>query len=345
VRKVVIERPGGYQRLRLVEQPDPRPAPGEVLIRVAACGVNYADCITRMGLYSAARRYGGYPLTPGFEVSGRVAEVGEGVGDLSIGTEVVAITRFGGYTSHLVVPRQHVLQIPAGVPLEQAAGFPTVFLTAWFALFELAHPRPGARLLVHSAAGGVGSALVQLGRLAGARVIGVVGAEHKIVPVLGLGAEAVIDKSRQELWREAERLSPEGYDVVLDANGVSTLMQSYRHLAPAGKLVVYGFASMLPHNGRRPSRLRLLWDYWRTPRFDPLRMSNRNRSVLAFNLSFLFDRSGLFEDAMGNLLGWLAEGRIRLPQVTVYPLEEAAVAQRALESGQTVGKLILSVRE
>jgi NADPH:quinone reductase-like Zn-dependent oxidoreductase len=229
--------------------------------------------------------------------------------------------------------------------LEQAAGFPTIFLTAWFALFELAHPRPGARLLVHSAAGGVGGALVQLGRLAGARVIGVVGATHKLAPVLGLGAEAVIDKSREALWREAERLSPEGYDVVLDANGVSTLMQSYRHLAPAGKLVVYGFASMLPRSGRRPSRLRLLWDYWRTPRFDPLRMSNRNRSVLAFNLSFLFDRPGLFEEAMGELLGWLAEGRIRLPKITVYPLEEAAVAQHALETGQTVGKLILSVRD
>jgi NADPH:quinone reductase-like Zn-dependent oxidoreductase len=196
---------------------------------------------------------------------------------------------------------------------------------------------------VHSAAGGVGSALVQLGRLADARVVGVVGAAHKVATVLALGAEAVIDKSHQDLWREAERLSPEGYGVVLDANGVSTLMQSYRHLAPAGKLVVYGFASMLPRNGRRTSRLRLLWDYWRTPRFDPLRMSNANRSVLAFNLSFLFDRTGFLDLAMGQLLAWLAEGRIRMPQVTAYPLENAAAAQRALEGGQTVGKLILTL--
>lgn len=343
MRCVLIERPGGYERLRLVERPDPRPGPGEVLIRVAACGVNYADCITRMGLYSAARRSGGYPLVPGFEVSGRVIEVGTGVEDLALGTEVLALTRFGGYTSHLVAPRRRVFPLPPDIPLQQAAGFPTVFLTAWFALFELAHPRPGARLLVHSAGGGVGSALVQLGRMAGTRVVGVVGAAHKVAPVLALGAAAVIDKSRQDLWREAERLSPEGYDLVLDANGVGTLMQSYRHLAPAGKLVVYGFASMLPRDGRRPSRLRLLWDYWRTPCFDPLRMSNANRSVLAFNLSFLFDRAELLDGAMGELLGWLAEGRIRLSQTSAYPLEQVAEAQRALESGQTVGKLILTL--
>ncbi len=340
MRCVLIERPGGYERLGLAERPDPRPGPGEVLIRVAACGVNYADCISRMGLYDAARRYGGYPLVPGFEVSGRVEEVGAGVEDLPVGTPVVALTRFGGYTSDLVAPRRLVFPLPAGIPLREAAGFPTVFLTAWFALFELAHPRPGARLLVHSAAGGVGSALVQLGRIAGGRVVG---ASHKVTPVLELGAEAVIDRSRQDLWREAERLAPGGYDLVLDANGVSTLMQSYRHLAPAGKLVVYGFASMLPRDGRRPSWIKLLWDYWRTPRFDPLRMSNANRSVLAFNLSFLFDRVGLLEGAMGELLGWLAEERLRLPRVTAYPLEEAAAAQRALETGQTVGKLILTL--
>ena len=345
MRKVVISRPGGYERLSVEQHPDPRPGPGDVLVKVAACGVNFSDCITRMGLYDAARRYGGYPITPGFEVSGRVAEVGEGVEDLPLGTEVVAITRFGGYTSHLIVPRRQVFRLAAGVPLEQAAGLPTVFLTAWFALFELAHPRPGARLLVHSAAGGVGSALVQLGKLAGARVIGVVGAPHKMAPVLDLGAETVIDKSRQDLWQEAERLSPEGYDVVLDANGVSTLMQSYRHLAPAGKLVVYGFASMLPRGGRPLNRLRLLWDYWRTPRFDPLRMSNRNRSVLAFNLSYLFDRAELLGDGMGQLLGWLAAGRIHLPPTQTYPLEAAAAAQQALETGQTVGKLILTVAD
>jgi NADPH:quinone reductase-like Zn-dependent oxidoreductase len=172
-------------------------------------------------------------------------------------------------------------------------------------------------------------------------VIGVVGSAHKVEAVEGLGADAVIDKSSSNLWREAERLAPGGYDVVLDANGVETLMQSYRHVAPLGRLVVYGFASMLPRGGKRRNWLKLAWNYWRTPRFDPLRMTNSNRSVLAFNLSYMTTRETLLQEAMGQLLGWLAEGKLRMPAVTAYPLADAAEAQRALESGKTVGKLVL----
>ena len=216
-----------------------------------------------------------------------------------------------------------------------------VFLTAWFALLELAHPRAGNRLLVHSAAGGVGGALVQLGRIAGCKVVGVVGASHKVDPVRQLGAIDVIDKSREDLWKAAERISPEGYNVVLDANGVSTLQQSYRHLAPVGKLVVYGFHSMLPRKGGRPNRLRLLWDYYRTPRFNPFSLTTRNRSVLGCNLSFLFDRSGLLHEAMDQLLRWVEDDKIQPLAVHTYPLEQVAQAHRDLESGQTVGKLVL----
>lgn len=141
-----------------------------------------------------------------------------------------------------MVPRGQLLRRPEALTAEQAAGFPAVALTAWWALFELAHPRRGSNVLVHSAAGGVGSMLVQLAKVAGCRVVGVVGAPHKVEPVRQLGADAVIDKSREPLWATAEKLAPQGFDVVLDANGVSTLGGSYRHLAPAGKLVVQLFA-------------------------------------------------------------------------------------------------------
>jgi len=157
--------------------------------------------------------------------------------------------------------------------MAQAAGFPTVFLTAYYALFELAHPRPGQTLLVHSAAGGVGSALLQLGRIVGCRTVGVVGSSHKVETARALGAEVVIDKSREDLWRAAEKAAPRGYDVVLDANGVATLRENYRHLAKPGKLVIYGFHSMLPRQGRRPNWVKLASDFLRTPWFDPLKLS------------------------------------------------------------------------
>ncbi len=341
MQKVVIHRPGGHDRLCIEQHPDLAPGPGEVLVAVEAIGVNYADCVTRMGLYASAKHYVGFPITPGFEVAGRVAAVGPGVSDLQAGTEVMAVTRFNGYATQVVVKRDQVFPRPAKLSVPQAAGFAAVFLTAWFALFELAHPRAGDTLLVHSAAGGVGGALVQLGRIAGCKVVGVVGASHKVDPVRLLGADEVIDKLREDLWQAAERISPEGYNVVLDANGVSTLQQSYRHLAPVGKLVVYGFHSMLPRKGGRPNRLRLLWDYTRTPRFNPFSLTTRNRSVLGFNLSFLFDRSELLHEAMDQLLRWVEDDKIQPLAVYTYPFEQVAQAHRDLESGQTVGKLVL----
>ena len=343
MKKIVIHKPGGYDRLVIEEHPDPVPGPDEVLIEVAAIGVNYADCVTRMGLYTSARHYVGYPITPGFEVAGRVIRSGSAVHGLADGSRVIAITRFGAYATRLAVKRHQVVPLPDALDLEQGAAFPGVSLTAGFALVELPHPRAGSSIRVHSAAGGVGSMLVQLGKVAGCRVVGVVGASHKVGAAQALGADAVIDKSTQPLWREAERLSPGGYDIVLDANGVSTLKQSYNHLAPVGRLVVYGFHSMLPRRGGIPHKLRLAWDYWRTPRFSPFSLTTRNRSVLGFNLSFLFDRTEIMQLGLQQLLTWLDEGKLQPPSVTPYPFEQVADAHRDLESGQTVGKLVLVV--
>jgi NADPH:quinone reductase-like Zn-dependent oxidoreductase len=343
MRKVVISRPGGHDRLRIEERPDPVPGPGEVLIRVEAAGVNYADCVVRMGLYESAKKYVGWPITPGFEVAGRVAALGKGVADLAPGAPVLAVTRFGGYTSHLVAPRHQVFPIPGPFDAKQAAGFPAVHLTAYYALCELVRLRTGMKILVHSAAGGVGGALLQLGKIAGCFMVGVVGASHKVESARKLGADAVIDKSSERLWPSAERHAPEGYDVVLDANGVETLRQSYKHLAPAGKLVVYGFHTMLPQQGGRPDWLKLAADFLRTPRFNPLDLCGDNKSVLAFNLSYLFHRTDILREGMERLLGWVEEGKLVAPPVTAYPLAAVADAHRALESGQTVGKLVLTM--
>jgi NADPH:quinone reductase-like Zn-dependent oxidoreductase len=342
MRRVVIPRSGGYERLQLEEGPDPAPRPGEVVVAVEAAGVNYADCLIRMGWYASAEEYVGWPITPGFEVGGTVSALGEGVDGPAVGTAVCAVTRFGGYASRVAVPRHQVFPLPEALDSAAGAGFPTVFLTAYYALFELAHPRPGSRLLVHSAAGGVGGALVQLGRIAECEVVGVVGAAHKVETAHALGAHEVIDKSKEDLWEAAERHARDGYHVVLDGNGAATLKQSYRHLAPTGRLVSYGFHSMFPRRGGRANLLRLALEYLRTPRFHPIRMADDNKSVLAFNLSYLFEQRGLLAEAMGRLLGWLEEGRIRPPPLARYPVERVADAHRDLESGQTVGKLVLT---
>ncbi|MCO4770951.1 MAG: zinc-binding dehydrogenase [Deltaproteobacteria bacterium] len=341
-RKVVVHRAGGYGRLTLETHPVPPIGDGEVRVRTEAVGVNFADCIVRMGLYASAREYVGWPITPGFDFAGVVDAVGEGVVGVEVGDEVFGVTRFGGYATHVVVPSTQLFPRPSELTVEQAAAFPTIYITAWYALHHLGAVEPGADVLVHSAAGGVGGALVQLAKGAGARVVGVVGGAHKVETALAHGADVVIDRSSQDLWAAADRAAPHGYRIIADANGVATLKDSYRRLAPQGRLVVYGFHTMFRRNGpgwTNPFSLALGW--LRTPRFNPLDMTSSNKSVLAFNLSFLFPRQDILASAMAELLQAARDGVITPPPIQTFALHEVAEAHRALETGTTVGKLVL----
>lgn len=339
-REVCVRKPGGFGRLTLVERESPALGPGQVRIAVSAAGVNYADCAVRMGLYSAVKTY---PVTPGFEVAGTVLEIAEGVRGLKAGDRVFAVTRFGGYTSELVVGAEQVFRLPESWSFEQGAAFPAVHLTAWHALVDLAHLQEGETVLVHSAAGGVGTAACGIAARLGAKVIGVVRGEHKGGVAQRHGAGSVIDRSAEALWSRVERLAPSGCDVVLDANGVATLRGSYEHLALSGRLLVYGFATMLPRGRGWANPLALAWNWLRTPRFDPLALTTENRAVIGFNVVYQFERVEHFRRAIATLLDWVADGSLRAPEVQAFPLERAADAHRAIMGGKTTGKLVLTV--
>jgi NADPH:quinone reductase-like Zn-dependent oxidoreductase len=356
MKRVRIHKAGGYQRLAIEDASDPAPGGGEVRVAVSSIGVNFADCIVRMGLYASAKEYVGWPITPGFEVAGTIDRIGDGVEGRKVGDRVIALTRFGGYSSCIVVPEHQVFPVPDGWSMDDAAAFAVVFLTADYALFELAHPRRGSTILVHSAAGGVGGALLQLARASELVSVGVVGRSDKVDAAKKQGATHVIDKSSQDLWREAERIAPKGYDVILDANGVSTLKASYDHLRPTGRLVIYGFHSMMrraathggPHGDRQlrpgtPNWPKLAVDWLRTPRFNPLDMTNDNKNVMAFNLSYLFEEKHLLTEAMDRLMLLVAKGAITPPPTRSFPFEAVAEAHRSIETGTTTGKLVLHV--
>lgn len=343
MKRVVVHKPGGYHRLQIEDFRLPQIGPTDVHIAVDAIGVNFADCIVRMGLYRSAREYVGWPITPGFEVAGTVARVGDAVDDLEVGQPVMAVTRFGGYATDVVVRRRQVFPIPQPMTMAQAAAFPTTHLTAWYALCELARLHAGDCVLIHSAAGGVGGALVQLARHFRCNVVAVVGAPHKVEVAQRHGAHVVIDASQGNLWGEAAAAVPAGFQAVFDANGVATLRQSYAHLRPTGRLIVYGFATMLPRGTGVPRWWSLLWHWLRTPWFNPLRMTEQNRSVMAFNLSYLFDRHDVLQPAMATLLQWAQGDVLKPPPIQTFAFEDVAQAHHALESGQTVGKLVLSV--
>jgi NADPH:quinone reductase-like Zn-dependent oxidoreductase len=343
MKKIVIERPGGYHRLKITECPTPTPQNNEVLVEVSAAGVNFADVFVRLGLYKSGKELVGWPITPGFEFSGNIIKCGPGVTEFADGTPVFGVTRFGAYASHLCVPQHQVFVVPADSKFssDEWAAFPTVFMTAYHGLFHNIVLRPEMKILVHSAAGGVGGALLQLGKIAGYRMIGVVGAGHKVETALAYGADVVIDKSREDLWAKAREVCPDGFDAVFDGNGPATLKQSYKHLAPSGKLVAYGFHSMLSIRRGVPNYFKLIYNYFRVPRFNPLNMTNDNKSLIAFNLSYLFHRTDLLEESMRELMKWVAEGKIKAPVLQSYPVDSVADAHHTLESGKTVGKLIL----
>jgi synaptic vesicle membrane protein VAT-1 len=328
MRKIVIHKAGGYEQLKLEEHPDLLPAPGERLVEVRAAGVNYADVCVRWGVYSSAKEYVGWPITPGFEFAG-----------VSRGEEVFGVTRFGAYASQVCADAELVWKKPSSLSFEEAAALPAVYLTAYHGLNQSVPLRRGMKVLIHSAAGGVGSALVQMARIQGLEVTGVVGSSHKVAYLKELGCDHAIDKSSEDLWSRAREFGP--YDLVYDANGPETLKQSYAALRPTGKLVSYGFHTMLPKQGGRLNYLKAGLGLLRMPRFNPLNMTNENKSVICFNLSFLFDRKDLLEEGIAQILTWLEDGKLRPPKVQTFALANAADAHRAIESGKTTGKLVL----
>lgn len=346
MQKIVIHSSGGYEKLSLESAPDLNISNDSgIIVQIHFSGINYADVIIRWGLYASAKKFIGWPITPGFEFSGVIKKVGSNVSKFKVGDKVFGCALFNAYASEIETTEELIWHTPAGWSLEQAAGMPATFLTAYHALFQIFITYPDSKILIHSASGGVGTALLQMCRLKGFTSVAVVGGPHKIETAKHFGANYVIDKSNQDLWREVKKISPEGYDVVLDANGASTLKQSFNAVALSGKLVIYGFHSMFTQGSGRVNYLKLAIDYLKTPRFHPLSFTDGNKSLITFNLSFLFDRKELLAQAMGDINNWIEQGQLLPPKVTTFQWREVGKAHQALESAQTTGKLILDFRD
>lgn len=339
MKRIVITHPGGYDRIKIEETPDLKPSEGQVVVNVEYAGLSYAEIIIRLGLYQSAKKHG-YPITPGFEFSGTVKETGSGVTNLTVGQRVFGVSWFGAYATQVCVPSHQVFPVPTELTMIQAATFPAVFLTAWYAAIKLSQATQSMTALVHSAAGGVGMALTQILAAHGCTIIGVVGSSEKVSSAKNIGCREVINKSAESLWTSAERYAPKGFDLIFDSTGVETLKDDYRHLKPTGRLISYGFASMLPKSGRL-NYLALATKFFRSPRFNPIHMADENKSVMAFNLSFLFDRHDILQEGMSTLLDMLNKGRIKPLPVTEFAFSAVVDAHKMLESGRSSGKLAL----
>lgn len=331
-----------------------------VIVQNKNFSVNYADCAIRWGLYESANRFVGWPIVPGFDVAGTVEYVNnnDNIDDaiqLKEGDRVFGVTLFGSYSNRILIPNIQLRKMPKDLSFAQAASLPTVSLTALYALnlagyFPITNMKSSNNaILIHSAAGGVGSMLVQISKLLGlSPIIGVVGRTAKVQEAKALGCDAVIDKSKEDLWAKAKELAPDGYKTIMDANGVSTLQQSYDHLAPTGRLVVFGFHSNLPVGRDMLSPMewiRMAKKMNAMPKFDAMDLVVDNKAVLGFNLSFFSKEAEIVTTLFDQICLWLENGELKCPQVVTMEMEDIGKAHTLIQSGASIGKIVINTTQ
>jgi putative PIG3 family NAD(P)H quinone oxidoreductase len=304
-------------KIVVAEHPDPQPGPGEVLVRVRAAGLNGADQMQLLGYYPPPPGSGIPADIPGLEVAGQVADVGPKVTRFSPGDRVMAIVAGAGQAELAVLHERQLMPVPAGLDWPEAGGFPEVFMTGYDAIFGQGDLRSGETLLVHGAAGGVGTAAVQLGAAAGARVIATVRNPGNREAVAALGAERVIDP---------EKFGGHGpFDVILELVGAVNLAENVGSLATRGRIVVIGMGA----GASAELNLGVL-------------MRNRGRiSASMLRSRPLEEKATLAREVEKHVLPLVAAGRIRVPVAATFGLDDAAAAYDLFKAGGKVGKIVL----
>ena len=323
MRAVVAAWPGGPDVLEVVERPDPRPGPGEVLVRVAATAVNRADLLQRQGRYPPPPGAGD---VLGLELAGTVAALGEGVEGWAEGDRVMAVVAGGGYAELAAVPASTLLPVPEGIDLAAAAAIPEVFTTVYDNVFLRASLARGETLLVHGGSSGIGTAAVQLAVRAGARVLVTASSPTKLDAAIALGAERGIDYTDEDFVVAARAATGDrGVDVILDVVGGPYLERNLEALAVEGRLVVIG----LQGGARAELDLGLLLRRRLTVAASAL----RSRSTE--------EKAALAARVRADVLPGFQDGTLRPVVDRVLPLDQVAEAHRAMESGDHIGKIVL----
>ena len=337
MRAVWITSSAGPEALEVRETADPEPGPGQVRIRVRAAGLGFAEVMAAQGLYPDAPKP---PCVVGYEVSGVVDALGEGSQEFAPGQRVLAMTHFGGHADVVCVPAEQALPIPDAMSFEVAAALPVTYLTAYHLLFRAAVVRPGERVLVHMAAGGVGLAVLQLCRtVENLEIFGTASAaKHDVLRAEGCAHP--IDYHATDYAAEVRRLTGgEGVDVVLDPLGGPDWRKGLKLLRPGGRLVAFGFANLASGPRRRPARLAA--QMLGIPLLTPLQLMNRNQTVSGVNLGHLWGQMAVLREELQAVLALWDQGQINPHIDRSFPFAEAAAAHRRILRRQNIGKILL----
>ena len=328
----VAPRYGPPEVLRLVELPDPRPGPGEAVVRVRAIGLNFADCAARHGVYPNVPQP---PVVVGMEVAGEVAELGDGVAGPPVGTRVAAVPIFGGHAELVKVRTNYLRPLPPGMGFAEGASLAVTGLTADHALFTVGRIRAGERVVITAAAGGVGTTAVQLAAHAGARILAVASTPAKRALAGRLGAQ---ETCAYEEYRDAVR---SGIDVVLDSVGGALFRPGWRALGPDGRYVLYGFAAGV--GARRIRYLKAAIEFLRMGLILPGLLVSPCRTLAGFNLSLVPHLAAELQSRFARLEGLIAEGVLRPVVGAVFPFDRLPEAHALLQSRGSTGKVVVEL--
>jgi NADPH:quinone reductase-like Zn-dependent oxidoreductase len=334
-----MPKAGSIKNLKLQTEEIGKPKADEVCVKVKAVGLNFADISVMQGLYSATPEGS---LIPGLEFSGEIIEKGAAVEEWNIGDKVMGATRFGGYVSHIYIHHRYVIPLPESWSFEEGAGFLMQGLTAYYALIMLGNLKSGMTVLIHSAAGGVGILANRICKKHEAYTIGTVGVANKVEFLSKEEAYDEVILRDQNFYEKLKKaLGDRQLLLIMECIGGKILMQGWKAMAPMGRMVVYGNASFSSH-GSKPDYPRLIWKFLRRPKIDPLRLPTQNKSLMGFNLIYLYDQTEL----MHQMLDGLQALKLKPQHIGhVYNFEDMHEAIRVFQQGKTVGKVVVKPEE
>jgi NADPH:quinone reductase-like Zn-dependent oxidoreductase len=340
--RVVITAHGGPEVLKMIEEDAPEPRSGEVRIKVLTTGVAFADVLMRYGMYPNVPPL---PFSPGYDIVGEVEKAGAGVKDFAPGDTVAALIMFGGYSRYLCVPASELTRVPTGVDPAEAVSLVLNYVTAQQMIHRIAQSQRGQAVLIHGAAGGVGTATLELGKLAGLKMFGTASrSKHDLVAALG--GIPIDYKSDDFVRRVFEMTGNAGVDAVFDAVGGSNWWRSYKTLrsggkVPGGKLIGYGMSSVI-ENGR-PSKLRGAASF---ALMGLLGILPDGKSARWYSVTTEKKKHpGWFREDLAHLLGLLQERKVRPLVSDRLPLHEATRAHELIEHARVTGKIVLLCQE
>ena len=330
-----LNKAGSIEKIKLVEEKLEEPANSEVTVEVKAIGLNFADLFAIQGLYSATPKGS---FVPGLEYSGIIINKGKDVKDYQVGDKVMGAIRFGAYTTHLNIDTRYIIKLPEEWSFEDGASFIVQALTAYYSLVELGNIGENYTVLINSAAGGVGIFANRIAKKFNAYTIGTIGSESKQNFLIQEGYDEVIVRRDNFGEQLKTKLGDRKLDLVLESIGGKIFEESFNALATSGRIIIYGGAQFMSQSSR-PNYFKILYKYLTRPKVDPLSLSNSNKSIMGFNLIYLWDRP----DKLQVMIKEVFNMNLKKPHIgKIFSFKNLMGALRYFQSGRSIGKVVVN---